>query len=483
MALPTPQTIAPEHGIYCNRTLNLRAIKAVGYDMDYTLIHYHMQAWESCAYEHAKARLASLGWPVADLVFDPELVMQGLIIDQHLGNVIKINRFGFVKGAMHGTHPLSFQEQRRVYKRVLVDLHEPRWVVLNTLFSISEGCLFAQCVDLMDAGKLDKVSGYERLYRVIRESINDIHMEGVLKQQIVDDPEQYVDLDPEMPLALLDQKQSGKKVLLITNSEWSYAHPMLTYVFDRYLPGKMTWKDLFDLTIFGARKPDFFSSRSPAFRIVSEDGLLREQVGTLELGKAYVGGNAALVEQSLGISGEDILYVGDHIFSDVRMSKRVQRWRTALIIRELEDELEALTTFRDQQAKLDRLTQEKEALEAAFSALRLERLRNAKGYGPQTTRPNTELDASILALRNQLLALDAALGELAGASSQLMNPNWGLLLRAGIDKSHLADQIERSADIYTGRVSNFLHYTPYVYLRSHRGLFPHDSLIEEQRPC
>ncbi len=48
-------------------------------------------------------------------------------------------------------------------------------------------------------------------------------------------------------------------------------------------------------------------------------------------------------------------------------------------------------------------------------------------------------------------------------------------MRTGKDKSHLARQIERYADIYTGRVSNFLHQTPFVYLRSHRGSLPHDS--------
>ncbi len=25
--------------VYCNRTLNLRSIRAIGYDMDYTLVH------------------------------------------------------------------------------------------------------------------------------------------------------------------------------------------------------------------------------------------------------------------------------------------------------------------------------------------------------------------------------------------------------------------------------------------------------------
>ena len=53
-------------------------------------------------------------------------------------------------------------------------------------------------------------------------------------------------------------------------------------------------------------------------------------------------------------------------------------------------------------------------------------------------------------------------------------------MRTGNDKSHLAKQVERYADIYMSRVSNFLLYTPYVYLRSPRGSLPHDgSPIEE----
>lgn len=46
-----------------------------------------------------------------------------------------------------------------------------------------------------------------------------------------------------------------------------------------------------------------------------------------------------MVEKSLGIHGDEILYVGDHIFTDVSQSKVHLRWRTALICRELEDEV------------------------------------------------------------------------------------------------------------------------------------------------
>ncbi len=47
-------------------------------------------------------------------------------------------------------------------------------------------------------------------------------------------------------------------------------------------------------------------------------------------------------------------------------------------------------------------------------------------------------------------------------------------MRAGNDKSLLTRQVERSADIYTSRVSNFLLRTPFAFLRSPRGSMPHD---------
>ena len=38
-ASDTPQD-RPERAVFCSRTLNFRAIQAIGYDLDYTLIHY-----------------------------------------------------------------------------------------------------------------------------------------------------------------------------------------------------------------------------------------------------------------------------------------------------------------------------------------------------------------------------------------------------------------------------------------------------------
>ena len=47
-------------------------------------------------------------------------------------------------------------------------------------------------------------------------------------------------------------------------------------------------------------------------------------------------------------------------------------------------------------------------------------------------------------------------------------------MRTGGEKSHLAWQVERFADVYTSRVSNFLYQTPFAYLRAPRGSLPHE---------
>lgn len=469
----------PSRGLFCNRTLNLRGIQAIGYDMDYTLVHYHMREWERRAYGFIKEGLLNKSWPVEHLSFDPDLAIRGLVIDVERGNVVKANRFGYVKRAFHGTEPMGFERQRDVYQRTLVDLGEERWHFLNTLFSISSACMYMQLVDLLDADELEGSMGYADLWDHVLYTLDEAHMEGRLKEEIIRHPERFVNLDPEMPLTLLDQKRAGKDILLITNSGWDYARPMLEYAFDSFLPGEMTWRDLFDLSIVGARKPDFFSVDMPAFRVESQDGMLREHTnGPLEEGSVYVGGNAPLVERSLGLRGEEILYVGDHLFVDVNVSKKVLRWRTALVVRELEQEIDAFQAFAKKQSRLSELMAKKEDLERKYSARRLRRQRADQGYGGSDGENPAALDEEMSKLRSRLTDLDERIAPLAKESSRLVNENWGPLMRTGKDKSLFARQVERYADVYTGRVSNFLHHTPFTYLRSHRGSLPHDEAAE-----
>lgn len=64
---------SPKHGcktdigkqIFCNRSLNMKNIVAVGFDMDYTLAQYKAETFESLAYQGTIKKLVyDLGYPL-----------------------------------------------------------------------------------------------------------------------------------------------------------------------------------------------------------------------------------------------------------------------------------------------------------------------------------------------------------------------------------------------------------------------------------
>ncbi|MBL8731195.1 MAG: HAD-IG family 5'-nucleotidase [Planctomycetes bacterium] len=477
------QETPPAHRrVFCNRTLNMRSIRAVGFDMDYTLVHYDVKAWEARAFAHVQQRLADRGLPVAGMRFDADQFARGLILDVERGNIVKANRFGYVTQACHGTRLLPHDEQRSSYNQVWVDLSEPRWVFLNTLFSLSEASLYGQLVDLHDQGALPASLDYQRLYELVGDTMNAAHLEGQLKAEVIDDPERFVDLDPDLPQTLLDLHHAGKKLFLATNSEWHYTKAMMAYAFDRPRPGGgpvVPWRELFDLVIVQAKKPAFFE-QEPLFLEVddrSDGSSTRPLQGPLQKGRVYRGGNAEAVQRHFSIDGHEVLYVGDHVYADVHVSSQIRRWRTALVLRELEHEVLAEHAFAAQQRELDSLMQQKERLDHEQATLRLALQRHERGGGmPAGVADDAAAHHERLrALRPELDALEARIVPLAKAASAIGHGTWGPAMRAGNDKSRLARQIERHADVYTSRVSNLQFVTPFGYLRAARGSLPHDG--------
>ena len=90
------------------------------------------------------------------------------------------------------------------------------------------------------------------------------------------------DFASDFTVIAMDQRHAGKRLLLITNSDWTYTRSMMAYALDRFLPDTMTWRDLFDIVIVDAAKPRFFSDRLPVHRVVDEDaGLMTRHHGPL----------------------------------------------------------------------------------------------------------------------------------------------------------------------------------------------------------
>ena len=467
-------SLPPERGLFCNRTLNLRGVRAIGYDMDYTLIHYRVDEWERAAFEHARANLHDGGWPVDDLEFDPEAFTLGLTFDLDLGNLVKATRFGYVVRAQHGSTVLSFDEQRATYDGTVIELRDDRFEFMNTLFELSRASLWTQLVEIHDQTPLPGIHSYVALYRAIDRALGAAHLEGALKQQIVDDPERFVDRDPGLIDTLRDQRLAGKQLLLVTNSEWWYTQKMMSWCFDEAMSPDETWRDLFDIVIVAAAKPRFFEEQGHIFRLVDEAaGHLEPHFGPLEAGDVYHGGNARMVERALGHEASQFLYVGDHLFGDVHVTKDVLRWRTTLIARELEAEVRAAAEFAGDEQQLRSGMATKIGLEQRHATLRMQR-RHLVVDGAN----HDAVDAEIDTVTRQLSGIDDSIAPLARAAALQGNANWGPLMRAGVDKSLFARQVEKYADVYTSRVSNFAAATPYGYLRAARGSLPHDAAAE-----
>jgi hypothetical protein len=47
-------------------------------------------------------------------------------------------------------------------------------------------------------------------------------------------------------------KRSGKRLMVITNSDWAYTDRMMTFALDNFLPGGTTWRDLFEVVVVTA---------------------------------------------------------------------------------------------------------------------------------------------------------------------------------------------------------------------------------------
>jgi len=93
-----------------------------------------------------------------------------------------------------------------------------------------------------------------------------------------------------------------------------------------------------------------------------------------------------------------------------------------------------------------------------------------------TFMDDQELTESMQKLLIVMQRLDEKIGPVLESDGELFNKRWGWLSRAGLwDKSHLTRQIEKYADIYTSRVSNFLHYTPFMYFQSQEQTLAHDA--------
>lgn len=451
--------------VFVNRSLNLKQIQMIGFDMDYTLVRYYSRVFEEITFDYAKNYLVdALGYPkaVRDFVFDYDRAIVGLVIDRQRGNLLKLSRFGKIKMAYHGLKPLDFRTMKKVYQNVVVDLGDPNFQPLDTLFAISVGVLFSMLVELKEGG--ESLPDYGRLSSDALLAVDTVHRNNSIKSLIRKDPARFVVPDPKVAGLLERYKDYGKKLMIITNSDYSYTRVLLEHAIDPWLKKHRSWREVFDIVITLADKPRFFEYPGRFLRVDPETGLMSNHDGRIE-GGIFQGGWFQPLQRDLGLDGREILYIGDHIYGDVVSIKKRCDWRTALVLEDLEREIESIRQNQPIQREIDRLMEEKERIEHRINRLDLDRYE-----GREVDR--SELDR----LFQQVDRLNQDISERVVQYRSKFNPYWGEILRSGNEESRYAGQIEEFACIYMTRVSDLYAYSPKTYFRPKRRLLPHEIL-------
>ncbi len=453
-------------GIYINRIINMKKIKAIGFDMDYTLVRYNTEAFEEFTYNVLlKKLIESKNYPksILSLKFDFNLVIQGLVIEKNKGNILKLSRYGKVKLSSHGTNPISYKEQQEIYANKVIDLNDKNIQSLDTSFSISNGVLFSQLVDLKDQGL--QLPGYEQLATDIREILDVAHGDGALKNEVRNNLGKYIIQDKGIPHLLERYKKFGKQLLVITNSDFAYSKLLLDFTINPYLKDHKSWQDLFSITITLSNKPHFFTSSNRYLSVNPVNGFMTNFEGKIQNG-IYQGGHAGKLQKDLNLKGDEILYLGDHIYGDVVSIKKTFNWRTGMVVGPLSEEVKGILKTRPIQKEIDQLMDKKQELELQLNQLDLDR-----------PRTNNHLHKkNIDHFFSEIDTINSKISDLLGEFKSFYNPYWGEMMRAGQEESRFADQVEKYACIYMAKISDLLEYAPKTYFRPQKRILPHEVI-------
>uniref|UniRef100_A0A8C5GXC1 Cytosolic purine 5'-nucleotidase-like n=1 Tax=Gouania willdenowi TaxID=441366 RepID=A0A8C5GXC1_GOUWI len=414
--------------VFVNRSVTLENIKCYGFDMDYTLALYKSPDYESMGFELIRDRMVSIGYAheILRYTYDPSFATRGLVVDTTYGNLLKVDSNGNILVCSHGFHFIKGDHIQTYYPNKFIQRDDTeRFYILNTLFNLSETYLYACLVDFFTRCTRytnlkkgfqhgDLFMSFRSMFQDVRDAMDFIHNNGILKERTIKYLDKYVIKDPNLPL-LLSRIREVAKVFLATNSDFNYTEVIFFSIVSLLKPGapKTPWRTFFDLVVVDTRKPLFFAEGTVLRQVDTDTGKLRigTYTGELHHGTVYSGGSSDIICDLLGVKGKNILYVGDHIFGDILKSKKRQGWKTFLVVPELEKELQ--------------LWDEKKSLFEELKCLDL-----------------------FLA---ELYKMDMSYGQM------------GSLLRSGSRQTLFASQLMRYADLYSSTCINLLRY-PFNYL-------------------
>jgi 5'-nucleotidase len=190
----------------------------------------------------------------------------------------------------------------------------------------------------------------------------------------------------------------------------------------------------------------------------------------LSMGKTFQGGNWNHLQAMLDIeAGEEILYVGDHLYADVLRSKRALGWRSCFIMPELPEEMRI---FHQQ-------------MELWSSIMELRKLRDELIYHADGLRKEQESFGSndgmkkLQRFSEDETLLKTKLTEAHKEYHSAFHSRWGQMFVAGYQDSRFGYFVKNYACLYTSKATNIGLVSSSRAFRTSGELLPHDNLISD----
>ncbi|XP_009424397.1 5'-nucleotidase domain-containing protein 3 isoform X2 [Pan troglodytes] len=309
--------------IFSNNEMSLSDIEIYGFDYDYTLVFYSKHL-HTLIFNAARDLLINEHRYPAEIrkyEYDPNFAIRGLHYDVQRAVLMKIDAFHYIQlGTVYrGLSVVPDEEVIEMYE----GSHVPLEQMSDFYGKSSHGNTMKQFMDIFSLPEMTLLScvneyflknniDYEpvHLYKDVKDSIRDVHIKGIMYRAIEADIEKYICYAEQTRAVLAKLADHGKKMFLITNSPSSFVDKGMSYIVGK------DWRDLFDVVIVQAEKPNFFNDKRRPFRKMNEKGvLLWDKIHKLQKGQIY--------KQDLTLK---------------------HGWRTGAIIPELRSELKIMNT-------------------------------------------------------------------------------------------------------------------------------------------
>lgn len=229
-------------------TTTIIYVRRIGFDFDYTLVTYR-DALLELIYQRALERLISdRHYPnemlSAGLAYDPFFSIRGLAVDKETGWITHLSYTHKVAVAWEGRKKLPssriFEEYRG--KRALTpSARKKRLKPLNDLFSMAECCLIADTIQFFNDNDIPYCP--QNVVTDVLKAVTDTHLSGDFHREVAQNPQEYFEPTPHLKDVLHSLKESGKRLIFVSNSPFWYVDAGMGYIFGD------GWRDQWDAII------------------------------------------------------------------------------------------------------------------------------------------------------------------------------------------------------------------------------------------